>query len=46
MFIPTDEQWRTEKIDLSDYRNLDKAIFNFSYKSALGGSINIDNISF
>ncbi len=46
IFVPTEDQWRTEKIDLSNYKNLDKAVFNFSYKSALGGSINVDNISF
>lgn len=41
---PTAGNWRTDIIDLAGYAASDKAIFKFSYTSALGGSINIDNI--
>jgi len=43
---PADSNWRTETIDLSAYAGSDKAIVKFSYISALGGSINIDNVNF
>lgn len=45
-FVPNSDEWRTEQIDLSNFKHLDKAVFNFSYQSSLGGSINIDNINF
>ncbi len=41
---PADSNWRLEDIDLSAYAASDKAIVKFSYKSSLGGSINIDNV--
>jgi len=41
---PTASDWRTEDVDLSSYTTHDKVIIKFSYKSALGGSINIDNV--
>ena len=41
---PADSNWRMEEIDLSAYAASDKAIVKFSYKSSLGGSINIDNV--
>lgn len=43
---PTASNWRTEDIDLSAYVTYDKVIAKISYVSALGGSINIDNVSF
>jgi len=43
---PGATHWTTETIDLSAYSGFDKAIVKFSYISALGGSINIDNVSF
>ncbi len=46
-FIPSDSsEWRREKIDLSAYSAATEAVIKFSYISALGGSINIDNIDF
>ncbi len=44
--VPADSNWRTEGIDLSAYSTDNKAIVKFSYISALGGSINIDNVKF
>lgn len=44
--VPADSNWRTDRIDLSAYAASNKAIVKFSYISALGGSINIDNINF
>lgn len=43
---PTASNWRTEDVDLSAYATCDKAIVKFCYTSALGGSINVDNVSF
>lgn len=43
---PAAANWRTEDIDLSAYAGNDKVIVKFSYRSALGGSINIDNVNF
>lgn len=45
-FKPTDEQWRTEAINLEDYKNEKEAIIKFAYKSGLGGNIYIDNVNF
>lgn len=41
---PADTNWRTEQIDLSNYAAADKAFITFRYTSALGGSVNMDNI--
>lgn len=43
---PADSNWHTVDLDLGAYTSSDKAIVKFSYKSALGGSINIDNVRF
>lgn len=43
---PADSNWRREFVDLSNYASSTKAIVKFSYISALGGSINIDNVLF
>lgn len=44
-FVPADSNdWRREHIDLSGYKSSTEAIIQFNYISALGGSINIDNI--
>ncbi|MDD2621975.1 MAG: T9SS type A sorting domain-containing protein [Bacteroidales bacterium] len=45
-FIPNDNEWKTEVIDLTSYANQEQAIFKFSYISGMGGCINIDNINF
>lgn len=44
--VPKDENWRGERISLSSYAQSKNAIVMFRYISALGGCINIDNISF
>jgi len=41
---PGADNWRNEDVDLNAYRTFDKVILKFSYKSSLGGSINIDNV--
>lgn len=44
---PADSNWRNERIDLSRFTaggNVVDAVFKFNYISALGGSINIDNV--
>ncbi|MBS1643624.1 MAG: T9SS type A sorting domain-containing protein [Bacteroidetes bacterium] len=43
---PTASDWRTEKIDLSNFVSGGpvNALVKFNYISALGGSINIDNV--
>jgi pimeloyl-ACP methyl ester carboxylesterase len=42
---PADSNWRTERIDLSGYPSGGNDVFvKFNYISALGGSINIDNV--
>lgn len=43
---PSTNDWRTERIDLSEYAQNTEAIIKFSYTSALGGLIFIDNVSF
>jgi len=43
---PSAANWRTEDIDLGAYSAANGVIVKFSYKSALGGSINIDNVNF
>jgi len=45
-FKPTDEQWRTEAINLEDYKHEKEVILKFAYKSGLGGNIYIDNVHF
>lgn len=44
IFTPKANEWRTDAINLGAYKNEKEAIIKFSYKSALGGSIYIDNI--
>ncbi|MEI6090044.1 MAG: T9SS type A sorting domain-containing protein [bacterium] len=46
IFYPKASEWRTETIDLSEYKTANQALVRFSLVSGLGGSINIDNISF
>eukprot|EP01030_Chromulinospumella_sphaerica_P034464 gene34464-biopygen16085 len=41
---PGADNWRNEDVDLNAYKTFDKVIVKFSYKSSLGGSINIDNV--
>lgn len=41
---PADSNWRTENISLSSFTTATSTLFKFSYKSALGGCINIDNM--
>jgi pimeloyl-ACP methyl ester carboxylesterase len=43
---PAASNWRTEDINLAAYATNDKVIAKITYISALGGSINIDNVSF
>ena len=43
---PADSNWRMESIDLTPYAGSGEAIVKFSYVSALGGFINIDNVRF
>lgn len=42
---PADSNWRTEDIDLTVYAGAGNAILKISYKSAIGGSLNIDNVT-
>lgn len=41
---PAADNWRNEDVDLNAFKTFDKVIVKFSYKSSLGGSINIDNV--
>jgi hypothetical protein len=41
--VPADSNWRTEQIDLSNFGTATEAIVKFSYISALGGCIYLDN---
>jgi pimeloyl-ACP methyl ester carboxylesterase len=43
--VPALTNWRTDSVDLSLFDTATKAIVKFSYISAYGGSINIDNIN-
>lgn len=46
-FSPSDSsEWRREIVDLSAFSSATEAVVKFNYISALGGSINIDNIVF
>ncbi len=45
-FSPDSGEWRNEAVDLSAYAGQTEVMLKFGYKSALGGSIYIDNISF
>ncbi len=42
---PSDSEWRRINIDLSSQAGAANALVRFNYISALGGSINIDNVS-
>ena len=44
IFIPKSKDWRFEAIDLTGFSQIQNALIRFDYISALGGSINIDNI--
>jgi predicted esterase len=46
MINPASGNWRTDSISLADFGNVPQALIRFSYKSARGGSIVIDNIKF
>lgn len=43
-FIPDDDEWRNDAVLLSDYSDVETASFKIRYVSAMGGSINMDNI--
>lgn len=46
-FDPIDStDWRKERIDLSQFSTATEVLVKFSYISSLGGSINVDNITF
>lgn len=45
IFTPKANEWRKEIIDLSAYSAVNNAIFKFSCISAMGGSMNIDNVN-
>lgn len=45
-FIPTNEEWRREIIDLKNYASSSNAIFKINCISGMGGVLNIDNLSF
>jgi hypothetical protein len=45
-FIPTNEEWRREIIDLKNYAFSSNAIFKINCISGMGGVLNIDNLSF
>ncbi len=44
MNTPRDTNWRYEALDLSDFAASNNAMIKFSYKSALGGIIYLDNV--
>lgn len=44
IFVPKSKDWRFEAIDLTGFSQVQNALIRFDYISALGGSINIDNI--
>ncbi len=43
--VPADSNWRRESVDMQQFATNTSAIIKFSYTSALGGSLNIDNIN-
>lgn len=45
MFTPKTDEWQKLTLDLSAFSTAKNAIIQFAYISAMGGSINIDNIS-
>ena len=45
-FVPKQNEWRRETIDLFNYKNLERATFLFEYISGLGGTIYLDNLNF
>lgn len=45
-FIPKQNEWRRETIDLINYRDMQNAVLLFEYTSGLGGTIYIDNLIF
>jgi predicted esterase len=44
IFVPTDDEWRKETIDLSKYKDNDNVIFKFVSRSGLGGTTYLDNV--
>ena len=44
-FIPESNQWRRDRIDLSQFKSFDQIVVKFDYICGLGGSINIDDIA-
>jgi hypothetical protein len=44
-FAPTNDQWRTEILDLGNFSSIQNALFKFDYISGMGGAINIDNVN-
>lgn len=44
IFVPTESEWKTETIDLSDYSFESNSTLKFSIVSGQGGTIYIDNI--
>jgi len=43
-FIPSDDQWREEIVDLSSITNNDDVIIRFEFKSGYGNNVWIDNV--
>lgn len=42
---PSEKNWKSISVDLTDYAGKEKVIVRFSYISAQGGTINIDNVA-
>ncbi|MCF8448058.1 MAG: T9SS type A sorting domain-containing protein [Bacteroidia bacterium] len=45
-FLPTNDEWRRVIIDLSNYSQIENALFKFNCISGMGGLLNIDNLGF
>ncbi|MGB0429347.1 MAG: T9SS type A sorting domain-containing protein [Bacteroidia bacterium] len=45
-FAPTPQEWKEMSLGLQEFDDAKNAIISFSYKSAMGGNIYIDNIRF
>ena len=43
-FIPSDDQWRTETVDLSDITDKDDVVIRFEFRSGYGNNVWIDNV--
>ncbi len=44
IFTPTDNEWEKMEIDLSSYSEAEEVQIKFSYESAMGGTIYVDNV--